>query len=89
MSLARVAAIGAAIWGFIVGLLIALSFSVVNFTGRVFMGFEMMGLGPGVGMLGIILFPIAYGIAAFVGAYVLALIYNWVAKKFGGIKVDI
>jgi hypothetical protein len=54
-----------------------------------FRGFEMMGLGPAVGILGIIIFPIVYGISGFIAGYVFAWLYNWIAKKFGGIKLDI
>jgi len=89
MSAAKVVAVVMAIWGLIVGVMIALSFSIADFTGRIFAGFEMVGLGPRVGLLGIVLFPIAYGITGFIGGYVFAWLYNFVAKKIGGVKLDI
>ena len=89
MSAARIAAIMGAIWGLIVGIMIVVGLSVTNFTGRMFQGFEMMGIGPAIGIVGLVAFPILYGISGFIGGYVLALLYNWVAKKFGGVKVDL
>jgi len=89
MSTAKVSAVMGAIWGLVVGLMILLGMSVVSFTGRVFQGYEMMGLGPAIGVLGIIVFPIVYAITAFIGGYILAWLYNFVAKKIGGVKLDL
>ncbi|MFH0711444.1 MAG: hypothetical protein V1944_02600 [Candidatus Aenigmatarchaeota archaeon] len=89
MSMARVAAVLMAIWGLVVGLMIVLGLSVADYTGRIFSGFEMMGLSPAVGILSIIVFPIVYGITGFVGGYILAWLYNYVAKKVGGVKLDL
>jgi uncharacterized membrane protein (DUF485 family) len=45
------------------------------------------GVGFGIGML--ILFPILYGVLGFVMGYIMAIIYNFVAKKTGGIAFEI
>jgi len=89
MSTARISAVMGVIWGLVVGIMIVLGLSVADFTGRMFQGFEMMGMGPAVGIAGLIIFPISYGIAGFIGGYLFAWLYNWVAKKFGGVKVDL
>lgn len=37
----------------------------------------------------IITFPLMYGISGFIGTVIFAAIYNWIAKKIGGLKLDL
>jgi hypothetical protein len=88
MSAAKIAAVGGVMWGVVVG--ISLTFFGVAFevyTGRMYRVFVTMF--PMMGFAAIVFLPVMYGVSGFVGAYVGCLIYNWVAKTIGGVKIDL
>lgn len=87
MSTARVSAIGGVIWGLIVGILIVIGTGVTDYMGRFFTGYQT--LMPMTGTVVLIALPIAYGITGLICGYIVALVYNFVAEKFGGIKIDL
>ena len=87
MSAARLAAIAGILWGLVVGALMLLNVGAEMYMGRLYRGYHTII--PSVGIPEIVALPIAYGITGYIGAYVGALLYNYVAKKFGGIKVDL
>lgn len=87
MSTAKVSAIGGVIWGLIVGILMVVGTGVTEYMGRFFMGYQrLMPIG---GTVALIALPIAYGITGLIGGYIVALVYNFIAEKFGGIKIDL
>jgi hypothetical protein len=87
MSAARMAAIAGIIWGLAVGVLMILNVGAEMYMGRLYRGYHTII--PSIGVPEIIALPIAYGITGYIGAYIGALLYNLVAKQFGGIKVDL
>ena len=86
MSAARMAAIAGIIWGILVGVLSFMEVGVQDYMGRFYMGYHRFL--PMTGIVEVIILPVAYGMTGFIVAYIGALIYNYVAKKFGGIKID-
>jgi hypothetical protein len=85
MSFGKVAAIFGAIVGFFLGLLMSAVGISLTFPGT--MGIVATLIGLGITM--IIVLPIAYATLWFLIAVVFAVIYNFIAKKFGGVKIDI
>ena len=81
MSLAKMSAIISAIAGFIFGIFVAAGMSMMTPTAGV--------PGFGFGILAVIAFPIIYGIAGLIGGAIVAIVYNLVAEKIGGVKIDI
>ena len=49
---------------------------------------EILSMGIGGGIVGIILLPILYGIAGVLSGLIVALLYNLVASVVGGIKFE-
>lgn len=81
MSMATVSAVIAAIWGFFAGILAAAG-----------LGGMMPALGAATifgGFAAIIFTPIMAAIGGFVGGAITAFIYNVVAQKVGGVKLDL
>jgi hypothetical protein len=81
MSLGKMLAVIYAVMGFIVGLFSA-----------AFAPFMAMWNPVGaaaLGLLAIIIFPILFAIIGFVMGIIVAFIYNVIAKKFGGVKLDL
>lgn len=81
MSLGKMMAIIDAVIGFIVGLFSA-----------AFAPFMAMWNPVGaaaLGLLAIIVFPIVFAIVGLIAGIIIAFIYNEVAKRFGGIKLDL
>jgi hypothetical protein len=81
MSLAKVQAVIGLIMGLVVGILVA------TFGG-------LASLAPGgrlvavaFGIASIIIFPIVYAVMGFIGGLIGAWIYNFVARRIGGIRV--
>jgi hypothetical protein len=88
-SLAKIAALFGVIWGLLMGVLfLILRTAAVEFTGRVFLGFEKV-FPIVVGVAAIVLLPILYGITGYIGGYIVAYIYNFIVEKFGGVKIDL
>jgi hypothetical protein len=68
-----------------VGLIGGAIFSLVSITGA------LSGQGNGFffGVGAIVILPILYGAMGFIGGYISALLYNFVAKKVGGIEIEL
>ena len=81
MSLGKMMAIISAVIGFIVGLFSA---AFAPFMAA----FNPVGAAA-LGVLAIIVFPIASAIAGFVMGVIVAFVYNEVAKRYGGVKLDL
>ncbi|MCD6403468.1 MAG: hypothetical protein J7K98_04035 [Candidatus Aenigmarchaeota archaeon] len=81
LSLGKILGAFGAISGFLLGLLFLSAPAPMSMTGM-----------PGMYNLGavlLVLLPIVYGIVGFIMGIVYALIYNWLAKQIGGIRIDI
>lgn len=61
--------------------------------GIFFAAISMFGAGedlPGpIGLVGIVLFPILYGVGGFIGGLLSSVIYNFVASMVGGIEIKV
>jgi len=79
-SLARVSGFLYGLLGLIGGLIV---FVISLFSLATGHGFAWFGL------IAIILFPLGYGIMGLIFGYVGAWIYNFVAKKVGGIEIEV
>jgi hypothetical protein len=86
MSMATVTAIIAAIWGFVAGIFAALGAGMLAAMDSV-AGMGMFSAYMGVAS--IVIFPIAYAIAGFIAGAITAFVYNIVAQRFGGVKLDL
>jgi len=84
VSLGKVMGLTYAVIGFFVGLI----FSVFSFVG-VFAATNSSFFGALFGIFAIILLPIFYGIMGFVSGVISALVYNIIANKIGGIKLEL
>ncbi|MBT7062432.1 hypothetical protein HN924_00500 [Candidatus Woesearchaeota archaeon] len=82
MSLAKIGSIFGVILGLLAGIGIAFisQFNLPNMP---------MIMPENFGFMAIIVFPIIYGIFYFIIGAIAALVYNILAKKIGGIKVNI
>ena len=74
----------------ILGIIIGGVFSMIALAG----GFasdtaEGAGIGAGIGVAAIVVFPILYGSIGFVGTLVIAWLYNIGAGLVGGIEIDV
>jgi hypothetical protein len=90
MSLATITGVLGALWGLLVA--IAAIFIRTAFTsmmGRFYTIYTNMMPDLTLGVAALIVLPLMYGLTGFVASYIGALIYNAVAKKFGGVKLDI
>jgi hypothetical protein len=85
-SLAKVLGVLYAILGFIGGVLFAL-LGGFGF-GRALPGMGGLGSGFGFAVVAIVCFPIVYGVFGWVGGWIVASLYNWVARRFGGIVLE-
>lgn len=85
MSAAKVSAVVGAISGLIAGVLIATVGNIIPI-GTYGMMYPAFGK---VAILAIITMPIVYGIVGFIGGFIWSIIYNYVADKFGGIKIEL
>ena len=87
LSLAKIQAILMAIFGFIMILFSGIVFSL--FGGQMAAYYDTAGIAmPPFQWISLILTPAIYAIIGFISGAVIALLYNLVAKKFGGIKLD-
>jgi hypothetical protein len=82
MSWAKIHALFGIIFGLIYGILFAILGSAIGAS------FDMPGATT-LGLLAIIVFPIIFGIMAFIGGAILAFLYNIFAGKIGGIEVEL
>jgi hypothetical protein len=82
MSYAKIAGAIAAMLGLVIGVLYA--FFLFAFSSL--LGGESIGVALGLGM--IILFPLLYGVLAFLIGLLSAWLYNVVAERVGGIEME-
>jgi hypothetical protein len=79
---------------FVLGLFFGALFSLMAIAGGMAsMAGHEGGPGPLFGMLfgagAIIAFPIFYGVMGFLGAFIMALLYNALAGAVGGVEIDV
>jgi len=87
MSAAKVSAVLGIIFGLVVAIGIMVGLGVQQYMGRFYTAYQTYLPMTGYAML--VILPIAYGVTGFVGTYICVLLYNWVAKQVGGVKVDL
>ncbi|MCJ7794609.1 MAG: hypothetical protein MUP10_02060 [Methanoregulaceae archaeon] len=83
LSVAKFSAVIGLIWGFVMGLVVALG------AGSMAAAMGAGALGAGVGFAGFILMIILGGIIGFVGGAIIAFVYNIVLGFIGGIEMDL
>ncbi len=87
ISLARIVGIIYLVIGLIAGLIFA-CFGLLALVS----GIDDMGVGlgeAGIMLLGVCFLPIFYGVIGFIAGAIIALIYNLVANRFGGVKFEL
>ncbi|OYX21859.1 MAG: hypothetical protein B7Z16_05530 [Algoriphagus sp. 32-45-6] len=84
-SAAKVYGLTLGILGFVIGIIYALIFSSISSL----VGDEIPISGAGLGVAMLIFIPIVYGIIGVVFGAIGAVIYNFVAAKFGGLEIEI
>jgi hypothetical protein len=84
-SAAKVYGITLGFLGFFVGIIYTLMFTALGELGD---GFPFSGSG-GLGIVMLILVPVFYGLAGFIIGALGAAVYNFVAKKFGGLEIEL
>lgn len=84
-SAAKVYGLTLGILGFVIGLIYALIFSSISSI----IGEEIPMAGAGLGLALVIFIPIAYGVVGVVVGALGAVVYNFVANKFGGLEIEI
>jgi hypothetical protein len=91
MSVGKVAAFLYGLLGLIIGAFFSLAVLVGGMTAGLASESEGTGtaLGALLGVGAIVIFPLLYAFAGFIGAVIMALIYNIVAGVVGGIEVDV
>lgn len=47
-----------------------------------------MGEGSPVGLVVVLVLPLVYGVIGFVSGFLIACVYNWIARLFGGIELE-
>jgi hypothetical protein len=82
ISWAKIHALFGIVFGFIYGLLFAVIGAAIGFH-RAMPGVTAFGL------MSIIIFPIVFGILAFICGAILAFLYNFFASKIGGIQIEL
>jgi hypothetical protein len=87
LSLAKVSAVIYAIIGFIVGCVFALISLIGGAVSQQFGG-RGGGFGAIFGVGAVILFPIMYGVFAFIASLISAALYNLLASWVGGVELD-
>jgi hypothetical protein len=83
MSVAKFFAVFGLVWGFFMGLVLALGLGG--------MGSVMGGaaLGIGAGIAGLVVMVILGGIFGFIGGAIVAIVYNIVLGAIGGVEMDL
>lgn len=94
VSYGKISALFGVVFGFIIGLFFSLAFATVMLNpmmgGLVSTGYtNPLAITALMGTWAIIILPIAFGIGGFIGGAIKALIYNFLAGRFGGIEVDL
>lgn len=84
-SAAKVYGLTLGLLGIVIGIIYALIFSFIG----TFADQEIPMIGAGLGIFMLILIPIVYGIIGFVIGALGAWVYNFVAKTFGGLEIEL
>ena len=88
VSLAKVMGAIYAVIGFVAGALFTL-FALVGATAGASSEQEMAWMAPLFGVAAIVVFPILYGVLAFVMGLVVSGLYNLIAARVGGIEMTL
>lgn len=88
VSLAKVLGAIYAVIGFVAGALFTL-LALVGATAGASSDPEMAWMAPLFGIAAIVIFPILYGVAAFVMGLVVSGLYNLIAGRVGGVEVTL
>lgn len=88
VSLAKVMGAIYAVIGFVAGALFTL-LALVGATAGASSDQEMAWLAPLFGLAAIVVFPVLYGVLAFVMGLVVSALYNLIAARVGGIEVTV
>jgi len=83
LSVAKFSAVIGLIWGFVMGLFVALG------AGSMATAMGAGALGAGVGFAGFIMMIIIGAVGGFVGGAIIAFVYNIVLGFIGGIEMDL
>jgi hypothetical protein len=83
-SLSRVLGVLYAILGLIAGVIFALA----SLAGAGFSDSMPFGFGALFGVVGLVLWPVLYACIGWIGGWIVAVLYNWVAGRFGGIVLE-
>jgi len=83
LSVAKFSAVIGLIWGFVMGLVVALG------AGSMAPAMGAGALGAGVGIAGFIMMIIIGAVGGFVGGAIIAFVYNIVLGVIGGIEMDL
>src|SRR5690606_768630 len=84
-SAAKVYGLTLGLLGVLIGIIYPLVFSLIGGY-----GFEMpIANAGGLGIAMLIITPIIYGVIGFIFGALGAVVYNFVAKKFGGLEIEI
>jgi hypothetical protein len=83
LSLAKFEAVFMAFIGLVMGIFYALFGAIVGAM------FDSPGMAAGLGVLGIVVLPILYGILGFIGGALFAWGYNFIARIAGGIEMEL
>ena len=82
ISWAKIHALFGIVFGFIYGVLFAVIGAAIGFH-RAMPGVTAFGL------MSIIIFPIIFGIMAFICGAIMAFLYNFFASKIGGVQIEL
>lgn len=78
-SLARMSGITYAIIGLVLGCMIFLA-TFISPAGK--------DIGAGFGLASPVLMPLLYGVMGYIGGWLCAYLYNWVAARYGGVIIE-
>lgn len=85
---AKIAGVIGLLWGLLVAIaVLVFQAGFDQYMGRFYTVYNVAF--PNAGVFDIVMLPVFYGLLGFVGAYILAWLYNHLAKELGGIKVDL
>ncbi len=74
-------------FGVVIGLIVGVVFAVISVFGALVGGNAGAGILFGIGA--IVLLPAFYGVLAFIGGCIGALVYNFVAGMAGGVRIRV
>jgi hypothetical protein len=90
-SLAKLLAVFHAVVGFFIGVLVAVVniFNILSQNTFSESAFQVVIFNIGAGVIVGVLTFLLFGLVGWLIGFLIALIYNFIAKKFGGIKIDL